>query len=185
MGESHSPSGKGLHPDTKDFRRSRRFLAPSNFRVFQQHRPRPCGNVIFLICRILATVGKRSNGARVRPTNSASDGLHERPHAEDIDHPLHVIGEHLQTHFRFDLLKGLGQEIGAAHPRLEGSERMLNGLSTNDHGLRHAVEPGLHPVEHRFVLPAFPPFDLVSRALGFEPARWAPVWMQTSAIWRF
>jgi hypothetical protein len=57
----------------------------------------------------------------------------------------------VQTHFRFDLFKGLGQEMGAAHPRLEGSERMLNGLSTHDHGLRHAVEPSLHPVEHRFV----------------------------------
>ena len=76
----------------------------------------------------------------------------------------------MQTHFSFDLFKGLGQEMGAAHPRLEGSERMFNGLSADDHGLWHAVEPGLHPVEHRFVLPAFLPFDLVRGALGFEPA---------------
>ena len=47
---------------------------------------------------------------------------------------------------------------------------MLDGLSTDDHGLGHAVEPGLRPVEHRFVLPAFPPFDFVSRALEFKPA---------------
>ena len=111
--------------------------------------------------------------ARVRPKNSAADGLHERPDAEDIDHPLEVIGKHLQTHFSFDLFKRLGQEMGAAHPRLEGSERMLNCLSADDHGLWHAVEPGLRPVEHRFVLPAFLPFDLVRRALGFEPAGYA------------
>ena len=37
------------------------------------------------------------------PAGLAGDGLHERLDAEDIDHPLHVIGEHLQTHFRFDL----------------------------------------------------------------------------------
>ena len=104
------------------------------------------------------------------PTNSAGDGLHERLDAEDIDHPLHVVGKHLQTHFGFDLFKRLGQEMGAAHPRLEGSETMLNGLSADDHGLGHAVEPRLHPVEHRFVLPAFLPFDLVRGALGFEPA---------------
>src|SRR3954465_12677670 len=28
------------------------------------------------------------------------DGLHQRFDAEDVDHPLHVVGEHLQAHFR-------------------------------------------------------------------------------------
>ena len=48
---------------------------------------------------------KRADVAHVQPTSSGSDGLHQRLDAEDIDHPLHVIGEHLQTHFRFDLFK--------------------------------------------------------------------------------
>src|SRR3954452_25497874 len=53
------------------------------------------------------------------------DGLDQRFDSEDVDHPIHVVGEHLQAHFRTDLFERPGQEMGAAHPRLEGSERML------------------------------------------------------------
>jgi hypothetical protein len=38
------------------------------------------------------------------------------------------------------------------------------------HGVWHPIEPGLHPVEHRLMLPALVPFDLVECALGFQPA---------------
>src|SRR6185312_11781568 len=38
------------------------------------------------------------------------DGLHQRFDAEDVDHPLHVVGEHLQAHFRTDLFERPGQE---------------------------------------------------------------------------
>ena len=42
------------------------------------------------------------------------DGLHQRFDAEDVDHSLHVVGEHLQAHFRTDLFERPGQEMGAA-----------------------------------------------------------------------
>ena len=53
---------------------------------------------------------------------SGGDGLDQRLDAEDVDHPLHIIGQNLQAHFGFDLFKGPGQEIGTAHPYFEGSE---------------------------------------------------------------
>ena len=63
---------------------------------------------------IAVGIGGRNNGALSGPTSSAGNDLHERPDAEDIDHPLHVVGKHLQTHISFDLFKGSGQEMSAA-----------------------------------------------------------------------
>src|ERR1700723_426466 len=31
--------------------------------------------------------------------------------AEDIDHSLHIVGQHLQAHLGFDLFEGPGQEV--------------------------------------------------------------------------
>src|SRR3546814_8369330 len=80
-------------------------------------------------------------GKRVR---SDGDGLHQRCDTEDIDHALHIVGEHLQAHLGFDLFEGPHQEMGAAHPGLESPERMLDGLPADGRSLRHSVEPGLH-----------------------------------------
>ena len=66
---------------------------------------------------------------------SGGDRPDQRFDAEDVDHPLHVVGQHLQAHLRFDLFEGLGQEMGASHPGLEGSEWMFDGLSANGHGV--------------------------------------------------
>ena len=80
--------------------------------------------------------------------DSGGDGLKERLDAEDIDHPLHIVGEHLQAHFRFDLFKGLGQEVATAHPRLQGSEGMFDGLPADLHDVWHPIEPSLHRCDH-------------------------------------
>ena len=87
-----------------------------------------------------ATAADRA-GSRAR---SGRDRLHQRLDAEDIDHSLHIVGQHLQAHLGFDLFEGPGQEVSAAHPCLERAERMLDGLPADCHGLRHVVEPGLH-----------------------------------------
>jgi hypothetical protein len=58
-----------------------------------------------------------------------------------------VIGQNVEAHLGSDLVEGPGQEVGGAHPSLEGSERVFDGLSSHAHGLGHAVEPILHPVE--------------------------------------
>src|SRR5260370_31079503 len=45
---------------------------------------------------------------------------------------------------------------------------MLDGLSSHAHGLGHAVEPSLHPVEHVLILPAFDDPPRGRRAPGSE-----------------
>jgi len=66
------------------------------------------------------------------------------------------------------LVEGAGQEVGGAHPRLEGAERVFDGLSSHAHGLGHAIEPVLHPVEHVLIHPALDAPQLGRRAPGPE-----------------
>ena len=76
----------------------------------------------------------------------------------------------MEAHFRSNLFERFGQEVGASHPRLYGSERVLDGLSADAHGVGQLVELGLHLIEDAFMLPTLDPFELVRRALGFERA---------------
>jgi hypothetical protein len=45
---------------------------------------------------------------------------------------------------------------------------VFDGLSSHAHGVGHAVEPGLHFVEHVLILPALDAPQLGRRAPGFE-----------------
>ena len=76
----------------------------------------------------------------------------------------------MEAHLGSDLVEGPGQEVGGAHPGLEGPERMLDSLSSHAHGVGHPVEPILHPVEHILILPALDAPQLGRRALGSERA---------------
>ena len=93
-----------------------------------------------------------------------------QPDAEHLDQSLHVVGQDVEAHFRSDLFEGFGQEVSASHPRFQGSERVLDGLSADAHRVGQLVEPGLHLVKDAFMLPTLDPFELVRRALGFERA---------------
>ena len=64
----------------------------------------------------------------------------------------HTLGQNVEAHLGSDLVEGPGQEVGGAHPSLEGPKRVFDGLSSHAHGLGHTVEPGLHPVEHVLVM---------------------------------
>jgi len=97
-----------------------------------------------------------------------SDRRHQRSDTEDRDHSLQFIGQDEEAHLGSDLVEGPGQEVGGAHPRFEGSERVFDGLSSHAHGLGHAVEPVLHPVEHVLIHPALDAPQLGRRAPGFE-----------------
>src|SRR5580692_5081418 len=65
------------------------------------YRPRPCENMIFdagvARQRAVARAGRRARSGR--------DRLHQRVDAEDIDHSLHIVGQHLQAHLGFDLFE--------------------------------------------------------------------------------
>src|SRR5712671_5808562 len=56
---------------------------------------------------------------------SGSDRRHQRSHTDDRDHPLYVVGQNVEAHLGSDLVERPGQEVGGAHPGLEGSEWML------------------------------------------------------------
>jgi len=76
----------------------------------------------------------------------------------------------VEAHLGSNLVEGPGQEVGGAHPGLEGAKRVFDGLSSHAHGLGHAIEPILHPVEHVLILPALDTPQLGRRAPGFQPA---------------
>ena len=83
-----------------------------------------------------------------------SDRLKECLDPEDLDHSFHIVGQNVEAHLGSDLFESPGQEVGTAHPRLEGSEGVFDSLSPHAHGIWHAVETGLHLFEDVFVLPA-------------------------------
>src|SRR5215469_3305300 len=57
-----------------------------------------------------------ASGAR----RSGPDRRHQRSHTEDRYHSLRVIGQNVEAHLGSHLLEGPGQEVGGAHPSLEG-----------------------------------------------------------------
>lgn len=44
-------------------------------------------------------------------------------------------------------------EVGGTHPAFDGSEDVFDGTAPNRHRVGHRIEPALHFIEHRFVLP--------------------------------
>src|SRR6516165_2693504 len=100
--------------------------------------------------------------------HSGADRLQQRSDTNDRDHSLQVIGQNVEADLGSDLVEGPGQEVGGAYPSFEGSERVFDGLSSHPHGLWHAVELVLHPVEHVLMLPALDDPPLGRRAPGSE-----------------
>ena len=66
---------------------------------------------------------KRASSGRPQPFDECSN-------TDDVHHPLHVVGEHLQTHLGAYLGQGLGEEVRVTHPALYRAERMFDGLAT-------------------------------------------------------
>jgi hypothetical protein len=105
--------------------------------------------------------GADSTRRRPRARCGEVGGLGLRPYegnqqlrSEDVQRPFQVVRQGLQAHFRSDPRQGLGQEVSGSHPRLERSKRMLDGWPTQPWGLRSALQPVLHVVQHLLVFPA-------------------------------
>jgi hypothetical protein len=62
----------------------------------------------------------------LRASPSGPDRCDEGLDAHDLDHPLHIVSQHTQTHLGSDVFECLGQKVGAAHPGFEGAEDMLD-----------------------------------------------------------
>ena len=82
---------------------------------------------------------------------------HERLDAHDVHDARQIVGQHVQCHLGGDLWQRLHQEVGCAHPGLDGAERMLNRLTPLAHLLRMFVEPSLHRLENVLMLPSRDP----------------------------
>ena len=87
----------------------------------------------------------------------------------NIDHSLHIVGQHLQAHLGSDLFEGPGQEVGGAHPCLERAERMLDGLPA-DAMASACGRAWLASRRARLVLPTLQALDLVGGASRLERA---------------
>ena len=46
-------------------------------------------------------------------------------------------------------------EVASAHPVFQRAENVLHRSSSHAHGIGPAVEPGLHGLDHLFMLPSF------------------------------
>src|SRR3981081_2024444 len=124
------------------------------------------GALCFPAMTVEAPVDRSARAVCAR--RSGSDRRYQRSRTDDRDHPLYVVGQNVEAHLGSDLVERPGQEVRGAHPGLECSERVFDGLSSHAHGLGHAVEPGLHPVEHVLILPALDDPPRGRRAPGSE-----------------
>jgi hypothetical protein len=77
----------------------------------------------------------------------------QRDDADDLHAPLQVVGQHVQSRFRADMLQCLHLEVGKFHPTLDDAEGALNGFPPLMHFLRVLVEPLLDGFQHILVLP--------------------------------
>jgi hypothetical protein len=57
---------------------------------------------------------------------SGRDRLHQRVDAEDIDHSLHIVGQHLQADLRFDLFEGADSDEAARLKRDDCAQGFLD-----------------------------------------------------------
>ncbi len=63
---------------------------------------------------------------------------------DDSHDPLHVVGEHIQTHLRADAGQPTCEEMCGSHPLFERPEGMLNSALSDSHHVRRMVQPVLH-----------------------------------------
>ncbi len=101
--------------------------------------------------------------AAVQPDTGANDadrglcgphGGDQRTDAEDVHDALEIVGQHVQGHLGADLLEGAHLEVGRSHPRLDGAERMLDGISPGAHHPGVLVEPALDRLDDTLVFGA-------------------------------
>lgn len=99
-------------------------------------RPRLCENAVRSgrvsdgsdadICKTrFRCIGSRQKGFL------SPDCRHKRSGSEDLHCSFHVVGKFMQAHLGTHSRQCLGQEVRRSHPRLEGTERILGGLSSS------------------------------------------------------
>src|ERR1700749_1713147 len=77
---------------------------------------------------------------------------HQLSEPDKIEHPTQIVGERRQAEFGPHLLQATGQKRTLIHPLLDRPERVLDGLTTAVENTGALRQPGVHPVQHSFVL---------------------------------
>lgn len=94
----------------------------------------------------MANFGRRRD--QIDLSTSGPDGVLQRSNTEQLDHPLHVVGEYREAHFGSDFFERPREEGRTSSPRLECAKDMFDGLTAQAHGIGLSVEPILHGIEH-------------------------------------
>ena len=89
-----------------------------------------------------------------RTSSLIPDRLHQRLGSEHGHHPLHVVGRDVEADLGLHVGQVPHQEVGVAHPGLDGPERVFDQASPFAHGSGPQVHSGLELIDHRFMLPA-------------------------------
>ena len=72
------------------------------------------------------------------------------PDAQDVDHPLQVVSQHVQAHLRTHVGERAGQEVRRAHPVLNRPEDVLDRMQDRLERMPEAMLIRRQTVEHPF-----------------------------------
>ena len=86
--------------------------------------------------------------------SSAPHFCHQDVRAENLHHSFKVIGEDVEAHFCTDSFKGLGQQMRATHPELDGPEGVLHRLAPDTHAVGCVIQSVLHGLDSIFMRPS-------------------------------
>jgi hypothetical protein len=89
---------------------------------------------------------------------------------DDIQDPPEIVSERRQAELGANLLQATHQKRALVHPLLDSSKRVFDSLSTAVKDTGVLRQPGLHPVQHRFVLKPRYRAELATRALPADRA---------------
>lgn len=92
----------------------------------------------------------------------------QRLGADDGDGAFEIVGQNMQAPLGGHVIHPPGLEVGGSHPGLQGSKDVLDGLSSDAHGLGVAVQHSLHGLDDGLVLPAGDAMLFGRGAMGFR-----------------
>lgn len=101
---------------------------------------------------------------------SARDRGQQATDADQRDHPLDVVGEDVERHFRSHVLQPSHLEVRGAHPGLDRAEGVLGRAASQGHRVGVAAKTLAYLVDQMLVLPSRDPAFLAGGAAVLQGA---------------
>ena len=117
--------------------------------------------------------------------SSGRNGSQKPPHTDQGDHPLDVIGEHVECHLGADVSERAHSEVRRSHPGLDRAERVFDGRAAQTHQGGVAVHTIVHRLDQMLVLPAGDPALLARGAARLERADLADIGLEVELSQRY